>query len=666
MAFVTADRVKDTSTTTGTGNISVSGSAPFGYRTFSTVLSVADTFYYAIQGQSTAEWEIGVGTYASTNQFARTTVLASSAGGSAVSFSSGTKNVFITLAATRTLQLKSSDTPTAGSIPYGDGSTLSYSSVGTSGQVLTSGGAGAPTWASASTGSVTSVNVSGGTTGLTASGGPVTSSGTITLAGTLAIANGGTNGTATATAGGISYGTGTAYAFSPAGTSGQVLTSGGAGAPTWATVTGTGTVTSVNVSGGTTGLTASGGPITSSGTITLAGTLAIANGGTGLFSTPANGALDIGNGTGFTRTTLTAGSNITITNGAGSISIAAAGGAPGGSTTQIQYNNAGAFAGSANMTFDGTNLTSGGTVVMASSFKRNRIINGNMYVAQRATSATVTAGTGVPTASTGYPCVDRFFVYSTGANVTAAQVAGSGANKNLLQITGAASVTAVGIGQRIEQLNSYDLAGQTCTLSVNIANSLLTTVTWTASYATTADTFGTIGTPTKTQISTGTFTVTSTLTQYTVNIAVPAAATTGVEILFTVGAQTSGTWTVGNVQLEPGSVVTPYERQIYSDQFAQCQRYFTKLGGDVANDVLFGGYGTGGGGSYVSMAFPVKMRGSPSGAIVGTWTVSNCGQPTVFATGTSTISFSSVVTVTGAFNWQTSGTSTYITASAEL
>jgi len=284
MAFITADRVKDTSTTTGTGNITVSGSAPFGYRTFSTVLSVGDTFYYAIQGQSTAEWEIGVGTYASTNQFARTTVLASSASGSAVSFSSGTKNVFITLAATRTLQLKSGDTPTAGSIPYGDGSTLSYSSVGTAGQVLVSGGSGSPTWSSAGTGSVTSVAVSGGTTGLTTSGGPVTTSGTITLAGTLAIANGGTNSTATPTAGTIPYGTGTALAYSAAGTLGQVLTSGGSGAPTWTTVTGTGTVTSVDVSGGTTGLTYSGGPITGSGTITMAGTLAVANGGTGITS----------------------------------------------------------------------------------------------------------------------------------------------------------------------------------------------------------------------------------------------------------------------------------------------------------------------------------------------------------------------------------------------
>jgi hypothetical protein len=222
------------------------------------------------------------------------------------------------------------------------------------------------------------------------------------------------------------------------------------------------------------------------------------------------------------------------------------------------------------------NATFTGTAVMSSSFQRNRLINGNMYIAQRATSATVTAGTGVPTASTGYPCVDRFFVYSTGANVTAAQVSGASANRNLLRITGAASVTAVGIGQRIEELNSYDLAGQTCTLSVDLANSLLTTVTWTANYATTADTFGTIGTPTKTQIATGTFTVTSTLTRYSVNIAVPAAATTGVEILFTVGAQTSGTWDVGNVQFEPGTVATPFERRQFAQELALCQRYYER------------------------------------------------------------------------------------------
>ena len=100
-----------------------------------------------------------------------------------------------------------------------------------------------------------------------------------------------------------------------------------------ATGGGTGTVTSVNVSGGTTGLTTSGGPVTTSGTITLAGTLGVANGGTGVTSTPTNGQLLIGNGSGYTAATLTAGSNITITNGAGSITIASTGGGGGGTST---------------------------------------------------------------------------------------------------------------------------------------------------------------------------------------------------------------------------------------------------------------------------------------------------------------------------------------------
>jgi hypothetical protein len=267
------------------------------------------------------------------------------------------------------------------------------------------------------------------------------------------------------------------------------------------------------------------------------------------------------------------------------------------------------------------NLTLGGNLSMASSFLRNRLINGNMYVAQRATSATVTAGTAVPTATAGYPCVDRWFVYSTGANVTAAQVAGTGNNKNLLQITGAASVTAVGIGQRIESLNSYDLSGKTCTLSVNIANSLLTTVTWTASYATTtADTFGTIGTPTKTQIATGTFTVNSTLTRYSTNISVPAAATTGIEILFTVGAQTSGTWQIDDVQFEEGSIATPFERQPYTQQVQNCQRYYGKSYGIdvVPGTTSVGGYATnpglagGAGNTRANIRFAVEMRATPT------------------------------------------------------
>ena len=206
---------------------------------------------------------------------------------------------------------------------------------------------------------------------------------------------------------------------------------------------------------------------------------------------------------------------------------------------------------------------------------KNRIINGGMQIAQRGTSATITAGS---TIAAGYSTVDRFYVYCTGANVTAAQVAGSGSTKNRLQITGAASVTAIGIGQRIEQLNSYDMAGSTATLSVDISNSLLTTVTWTASYATTtADTFGTLASPTVTQIATGTFTVTSSLTRYSTQISIPAAATTGIQIVFTVGAQTSGTWVIGNIQLEESPTATSFDVRPYTTELQLCQRYYFKI-----------------------------------------------------------------------------------------
>lgn len=159
----------------------------------------------------------------------------------------------------------------------------STNSAGTSGQLLSSTGTGTQWITASGTGTVTSVDVSGGTTGLTTSGGPITTSGTITLAGTLIAANGGT-GQTTYAQGDVLYGnaSGGLSKLSP-GTVGQVLSTNGAGAdPSWIAVGGTGTVTSVDISGGTTGLAFTGGPITTSGTITASGTLDTNNGGTGI------------------------------------------------------------------------------------------------------------------------------------------------------------------------------------------------------------------------------------------------------------------------------------------------------------------------------------------------------------------------------------------------
>lgn len=93
------DRVKETTTTTGTGAVTLAGAAS-GYRAFSDVLADTNTCLYAIVGQSSTEWEVGLGTFASgANTITRTTVLASSNGGSAVNFSAGTKDIFIDLPA---------------------------------------------------------------------------------------------------------------------------------------------------------------------------------------------------------------------------------------------------------------------------------------------------------------------------------------------------------------------------------------------------------------------------------------------------------------------------------------------------------------------------------------------------------------------------------------
>ena len=97
MTFVVADRVKETTTTTGTGTITLLGAAT-GYQSFA-VIGNSNLTYYTIAGQTGSEWEVGIGTYTSSGTtLARTTVLANSSGTqpSALSFSAGTKDVFVT------------------------------------------------------------------------------------------------------------------------------------------------------------------------------------------------------------------------------------------------------------------------------------------------------------------------------------------------------------------------------------------------------------------------------------------------------------------------------------------------------------------------------------------------------------------------------------------
>jgi len=102
MALVLADRVKESTSTTGTGTVTLAG-AVIGYQSFS-VVGDGNITYYTIAGQGTNEWEVGIGTYtASGTTLSRDTVLASSNSGSLVNFSAGTKDVFVTQPAERTV-----------------------------------------------------------------------------------------------------------------------------------------------------------------------------------------------------------------------------------------------------------------------------------------------------------------------------------------------------------------------------------------------------------------------------------------------------------------------------------------------------------------------------------------------------------------------------------
>lgn len=298
----------------------------------------------------------------------------------------------------------------------------------------------------------------------------------------------------------------------------------------------------------------------------------------------------VGNST--VNTTITA--NGVVALAAGSVSI----------SNTLVVSGTSTYTGAA--TFSNT-VTFSSDIVPATSYKRNRIINGNMLIDQRNAGASVTVVGG---GSFYYAC-DRFFLQSFGASSTAQRTAGSGSSQYQLQFNGASGVTSQVVTQRIESTNCFDLASQTATLSFSTSNSLLTTL----NYAVFVPTGGTDTWTSQSTVLSGSITINSTMTRYAIQLALPSSVQSGMAVALSVGSQISGTWVLQNIQLEVGTVATPYERQIYSDQLAQCQRYYFNQGQQLYNSF----YALGSTGyTQLGRTYPVTMRATPTITLLNT------------------------------------------------
>lgn len=255
---------------------------------------------------------------------------------------------------------------------------------------------------------------------------------------------------------------------------------------------------------------------------------------------------------------------------------------------------------------------------------RNRIINGDMRIAQRSTSAAIVSGS--------YVALDRWLIYSGGNSGVMSQVAsGLAGFQYALKIqrnAGQTSVSGLQINQALETVNSIPLQGQTVTLSFyakaganfsgGVLNPFVATGTGTDQAALnigswTGNTF---------VVNANTPALTTTWTRYSYTGVVPSNATqigVAINASFTGTAGVDDSYYVTGVQLEVGSAATPFEYRPYGMELALCQRYYQKTYNQsvapgsastlsMANLIANGATGT----NYSFFSFIVPMRAAPT------------------------------------------------------
>lgn len=478
-----------------------------------------------------------------------------------------------------------------------------------------------------STQNANAVAITGGSVDGTTIGGTTRAAGsftTLTLTNALDIANGGT-GQTTANA------AFNALAPSQTGNAGKYLTTDGSNT-SWATNP-LGTVTSVDVSGGTTGLTTSGGPITSNGTITLGGTLATTNGGTGLTSFTANrvfyasstSAIGSSANLTFNGTTLNA---LAITENGSPVVTQADIGTADNEIPLNQYLGSMAYQ-------DGTNYFNTG---MTMGF-RNRLINGAMQIDQRNAGASVT--TSVLQSST--YVLDRWAYYNDVVSKrTIQQVSTAPAGFTNSMLVTVIATDTVGpqqfVIQQIEGLNVSDLgwgtsSAKNCTLSFWVRSSVTGQMGGSIQNSTAARSYPfayTINTANTWEYKTVNISGDTSGTWLTTNgvgirlqfengpgfQASPAGSWVGINSTTSTGsvnlcATNGATWYITGVQFEVGTQATPFDWRPYTTELQLCQRYYQKIG-------YFLGYLTSSTATRQAVPISVALRATPIVTVAAT------------------------------------------------
>ena len=315
---------------------------------------------------------------------------------------------------------------------------------------------------------------------------------------------------------------------------------------------------------------------------------------------------------------------------------------------------------------------------------KNRIINGGMNISQRNTSYTSANSEN----NDDVYVLDRFYILSDGndaIDVTQTTTVPTGA-KFSIGLDVETTNKKFGIAQIIENANCFDAIGGAVTLSfqakvsstTKLDNIKCAIVAWSGTAdSVTSDiisAWGAEGTN-PTLIADATYentpanlNVTTNFATYSVTANVDTASTKNIIVFIwsDVTDTTAGDFLyITNIQLERGSTATSFDYRPYGTELALCQRYYWQMVG-VNSSFGIVGYGAASNGVWASPLLPVQMRASPTVAVVGTWTVTNTGQPTIAGASASSFTLQCIPSVLGYVAAYAENSSNYITATAEL